>query len=77
MYKKVKFEVRTEDEKLREIAKVILTKGYPIGGIFEEEIKAYHREYKFLINRNDLSDIRHDVDTLIKAGIDVREVEAL
>lgn len=77
MYKKVKFEVRTDDESLRKIAEVVLTKGYPYGNVWFADCEGDLYSYVFNVNRNDLSDLRRDVEALVKGGIDIREVEAL
>ena len=77
MYKKVKFEFKFENYKEVRVIKTVLTEGYAFKSIVEEMLGKTDGTFTFIVNRNDLSDLRHDVEILIKAGYVVREIEAL
>lgn len=70
--------MRSEQTKLylEKLRKQCLQRGILMGGVWFTDVDGNCHKYTFNINRNDLNDIRRDIETLVKAGIDVCEVEA-
>lgn len=76
MYKKVAFEASFEKGDDREIIDTVLTKFYPFMNVVERNVEVDHMTVSFAVNKADLKDLRHDVEVLVQAGFDVKEIEA-
>lgn len=76
MYKKVAFEAYFGKKEDREIIDTILTKFYPFMNVVEREIGTTCMTVSFAVNKADLRDLRHDVEVLVQAGFDAKEIEA-
>lgn len=76
MYKKVKFEVKFRSEDDEPVINTALTKGYPHLDVVERiRTSCDEITIAFAVNRMDLQDLRNDVEILVKAGYNVREVQ--
>lgn len=75
MYKKVGFKYKKNGNTNDSIVETVLLKGYPFNDVVERFETPGSVVLKFSVNKFDLKDLRHDVEVLQKAGLQVEEIE--
>lgn len=75
MYKHITFRVKDVNDEGLEIVTTVITQGYAYNGSINIEDDDPIYDISFMVHRNDLADLRRDVEVLVRGGFNVREVE--